>query len=158
MDADHKKTTLRQISYGLYVVSSAAEDLVGADTVNWLSQASFGPPLVMVAIKTDSNLHAAAEKSGAFGVNFLSASQGELAQDFFRPTSIEGGLLNGHPFKLGATGSPVLDEVYAFLECRVSDKLALGDHTVFVGEVVEVEHRREDKPLEMWGTGWFYGG
>ena len=40
----------------------------------------------------------------------------------------------------------------------MTDKLAIGDHTIFVGEVIAAEHRLEDKPLEMWGTGWFYGG
>ncbi len=38
------------------------------------------------------------------------------------------------------------------------DKVALGDHTVFVAEVVNAEHRRDERPLEMRGTGWFYGG
>ena len=44
MDPDVKKKVLRQISYGMYVVSSAAGDAVSASTVNWLSQASFSPP------------------------------------------------------------------------------------------------------------------
>lgn len=158
MDPDIKKQTLRQITYGLYVMSSASGDEVGAGTVNWLSQASFSPPLVMVAAKADSGLHSAVEKSGTFAVNFLSESQKQFAEDFFRPTTVEGELINGHAFRPGTTGAPVLDEVYAYIECKVSDKLAMDDHTVFVGEVIAAEHRREDKPLEMWGTGWFYGG
>lgn len=158
MDPDIKKQALRQITYGLYVMSSASDDVVSAGTVNWLSQASFDPPLVMASAKADSGLHAAVEKSGTFAVNFLSASQKQFAEDFFRPTNIEGNLINGHAFKPGTTGAPVLDEVYAYIECKVTDKLAMGDHTVFVGEVIAAEHRREDKPLEMWGTGWFYGG
>jgi len=152
MDPDIKKNALHQITYGLYVVSSMADDAVGANTVDWLSQASFNPPLVMVAVKGDSALHPAVEKSGAFAINFLSASQKELAQDFFRPTQVEGDQINGHPFKRGAAGSPLLDEVYACLECRVSWKTAPGDHTIFAGEVVEAQHRREAKPLDMWGT------
>ena len=52
----------------------------------------------------------------------------------------------------------MLDEVYAYVECRVSGKMAVGDHTVFAGEVVAAEHRRDDRPLEMWDTVWFYGG
>ena len=44
MDPDVKKETLRQITYGMYIVTSMADDVVGADTVNWLSQASFDPP------------------------------------------------------------------------------------------------------------------
>ena len=158
MKEEMKKKSLRQITYGMYIVTSLIDDVVGAGTVNWLSQSSFNPPLVMVAIRKESNLHEAVEKSGVFAVNFLSASQKDFAEDFFRPTSVDGSKINGHPFKLGITGSPILDEVYSFAECEVSGKLLIGDHTVFVGKTVEAQYRRNDKPLEMRDTGWFYGG
>jgi flavin reductase (DIM6/NTAB) family NADH-FMN oxidoreductase RutF len=158
MDPEIKKQALREVTYGLYIVSAIADGVAGADTVNWLSQASFSPPLVMVGIKQDSNLHAAVDKSGSLVINILSASQKEIAQDFFRATTVEENKLNGHSFTVGVTGAPVLDEVYAYLECQVRDKVALGDHTVVIAEVVEAGHRREDWPLEMWGTGWLYGG
>ena len=158
MDADVKKKVLRQITYGLYVASAADGDMVSAGTVNWLSQASFGPPLVMMGVKKDSGLHETVKRSNSFVVNILSADQKQLAEDFFRPTTVEGNLVNGHPFQPGTTGAPVLDEAYSYFECRVTGSLEQGDHSVFVGEVIEAGNRRDDKPLEMWGTGWFYGG
>ena len=158
MDPDVKKKVLRQITYGLYVLSSASDDIVSAGTVNWLSQASFGPPLVMVGVKKDSSLHETVKKSNAFAVNVLSADQKQLAEDFFRPSKVEGNQVNGHPFKPGVNGSPILDEAYSYFECKVTDALEQGDHSVFVGEVVEAGSRRDDKPLQMWYTGWFYGG
>ena len=48
MDEDAKKTALRMIPYGMYVLTSKSED-VSAATVNWLTQTSFSPPLVLVA-------------------------------------------------------------------------------------------------------------
>ena len=158
MDPDVKKKVLRQISYGMYVVSSAAGDAVSASTVNWLSQASFSPPLVMVGVKKDSGLHEAVEKAKSFAVNVLSADQKQVAEDFFRPSKVEGDKVNGYPFKPGATGAPILDEAYSYFECRVTGSIEQGDHSVFVGEVIEAESRKDDKPLEMWATGWFYGG
>ncbi len=158
MDPDVKKKVLRQISYGMYVVRSAAGDEVSAGTVNWLSQASLAPPLIMVGVKTDSGLYGAVKKSNSFAVNVLSADQKQFAEDFFRPSTVENGQVNGHPFKPGVTGSPVLDEVYSYFECKVTGSIEQGDHSVFVGEVVAAESRNDDKPLEMWGTGWFYGG
>ena len=158
MDPDVKKKVLRQITYGMYVVSSSADDVVSASTVNWLSQSSFGPPLIMVGVKNDSSLFEAVTKSNTFAVNVISADQKQFAEDFFRPSKVEGNLVNGHPFKAGVTGAPILDEVYCYFECRVTGSIDQGDHSVFVGEVIEAESRRDDKPLEMWGTGWFYGG
>ena len=158
MDQDVKKKVLRQISYGMYVVSSASDDVLSAGTVNWLSQASFAPPLVMVGVKKDSGLHDAVKKSNSFAVNVLSADQKQFAEDFFRPSTVEGNNVNGHPFKPGVTGAPILDEVYSYFECKVTGSIEQGDHSVFVGEVIEVGARSDDKPLEMWDTGWFYGG
>ena len=49
MDADAKKTALRMIPYGLYVLTAAGKDgRKSAATVNWVTQASFAPPLVAV--------------------------------------------------------------------------------------------------------------
>jgi flavin reductase (DIM6/NTAB) family NADH-FMN oxidoreductase RutF len=158
MDPDVKKKVLRQISYGMYVVSSAAGDVVSAGTVNWLSQASFSPPLIMVGVKKDSGLHETVKSSNSFVVNVLSADQKQFAEDFFRPSNVEGNLVNGHPFKPGVGGAPILDEVYCYFECKVTGSIEQGDHSVFVGEVIEAENRGDDKPLEMWNTGWFYGG
>ena len=158
MDADVKKKVLRQITYGLYVASASHEGQMSAGTVNWVSQASFGPPLVMMGVKKDSGLHETVKKSNSFVVNILSADQKQLAEDFFRPSTVEGNMVNGHAFKTGSTGGAVLDEVYSYFECNVMGSIEQGDHSVFVGEVVEVGSRRDDKPLEMWDTGWFYGG
>ena len=66
--------------------------------------------------------------------------------------------MNGHSFRKETTGSPILEEVYAYAECKVVGEIALGDHTIFAGEVIEAEHIREDQPLEMTATGWYYGG
>ncbi len=94
-DPDIKKQSLRQITCGLHVLSAQSEEAAGAGTVNWLSQASFDPPLIMAAAKADSGLHSVIEKSGAFAVNFLSADQKDMAQDFFRPTEVAGNKING---------------------------------------------------------------
>ena len=158
MDQDVKKTVLRQIPYGLYIMSSSDGTNHHAGTVNWLSQASFQPPLVMVAVKAESGLYESVDKTGKFAINVLSDEQKQIAEDFFRPTSLDNDKLNGHSFTLEETGSPILAEVYAYFECTVSGKMSLGDHIIFAGEVVAVGQRRDDKPLEMLRTSWFYGG
>src|SRR3989475_12111153 len=59
MDPNVKKTTLRMIPYGLYVLTAAhADGRVAAGTVNWEAQASFEPPLGSVGVKTHSHAHA----------------------------------------------------------------------------------------------------
>jgi flavin reductase (DIM6/NTAB) family NADH-FMN oxidoreductase RutF len=160
MDPAVKRQALRLLTYGLYVVTARADGELAAGTVNWLTQCSFAPPLVAVGVKEDSHLGPLISRAGAFAVNILGADQRGLAQDFFRPTRLEDGRLNGHAFAPGpATGAPVLEEVPAWFEARVVETVRRGDHALVVGEVVEAGVRDGSaRPLEMWDTGWFYGG
>lgn len=158
MDPQVKKQVLRKLTYGLYVVTAMDGDQAAAATVNWLSQASFQPPLLMMAVKKDSSLHALMGRGVPVAVHILGADQKAVAEAFFRPTRREGDTLNGFRFTPGSTGAPLLDDAPAAVEARVVGSLSLGDHTVFVVEVVDAHLRRDDRPLEMWDTGWYYGG
>ena len=69
MDPNVKKTTLRMIPYGLYVLTAAHPDgRVAAATVNWVTQASFEPPLLAIGVKADSGAHALIKDTKAFAL------------------------------------------------------------------------------------------
>jgi flavin reductase (DIM6/NTAB) family NADH-FMN oxidoreductase RutF len=139
MDADAKKTALRMIPYGLFVLTAADEHgQFTAATVNWVTQASFAPPLVAVGVKADSNSHTAIDATKAFVLNVIAKGDNGLAFTFFKPATVEGHRISGEAFSLGSqVKAPVLDKAPAHLECRVVDAVRRGDHTLFVGEVVE---------------------
>ena len=160
MDPAAKKQALRLLTYGLYVLTAAQGNERAAGTVNWLTQASFAPPLLAAGVKVDSHLWPLIQRSGHLAVNILSASQKDMAQDFFRPTRVEGDRINGHAFVPGGSGgAPLLTEVPAWLEATVLETVQRGDHALVVAEVVGAGVRDgAAKPLEMWDTGWFYGG
>lgn len=160
MDLEIKKQTLRLLTYGMYILAAADGDEVAAGTVNWLSQASFEPPLIAVGVRKDSRTHALIERGGTFAVNVLRADQKDVAAAFFGPSRVEDGRINGYSFEPGPeTGAPLLIDLPAWFEARVTDAVKRGDHTVFVAEVINAGLRDPGaKPLEMWDTGWFYGG
>lgn len=167
MDEAAKKVALRMIPYGLYVLTAhdGGGNMTGA-TVNWVTQASFKPPLVAVCIKADSGSHAFVERSQAFALSILGKGQGSLAYTFFKPVERAGQTLGGQPFETGVTGCPVLSAAAAAIECRVVGEVRRGDHTVFVGEMVdvrlqaEVVGRPDEKTLVLkdLGENVFYGG
>lgn len=167
MDANAKKTALRMIPYGLYVLTAQGKDgAVAAATVNWVTQASFSPPLVVVGVKTDSHAHPLIKETKAFALNILGKGQGPLAFTFFKPAQREGDKISGEPFRAGTTGAPILQNAPAFVECRLVDTVERGDHSIFVGEVVEAgvakapEKRADDATLWLkeLGESVFYGG
>jgi flavin reductase (DIM6/NTAB) family NADH-FMN oxidoreductase RutF len=167
MKDDVKKTVLRMIPYGLFVLTAAdSEGNMAAGTINWITQASFQPPLVAVGVKTDSFVHQLIAKSGSFAVNVLGKEQQQVAYTFFKPVQREGDHIGGEPFKTDKTGAPLLENMPAFFECEVRGKVAQGDHTVFVGEVIsvglkdEIEGRPDEATLWLRDLGGdvFYGG
>jgi flavin reductase (DIM6/NTAB) family NADH-FMN oxidoreductase RutF len=160
VDAQDKKVALRAITYGLYVMTASHGDDYAAGGVNWLTQVSFEPPLVAAGVKADSGLHALIEQTGLFAVNVLGDDQLDIGKAFFRSTTVDGDRINDHRFERGvATEAPILDEVPYWFECRVTDTVARGDHTVFVAEVIGAGVRDAARmPLNLRTTGMNYGG
>jgi flavin reductase (DIM6/NTAB) family NADH-FMN oxidoreductase RutF len=158
MDANAKKKVLRLIPYGLFVATSRADQKFGAGTINWVTQTSFTPPLIVAAIKADSSLHEVIAASRVFALHMLGKNQKDVATAFFKGAQPDGDTLNGFRFESGATGAPILLDAPAWFECRVVDENGRGDHTIFIGEVVDAGLRREEEPLTLRDTGFFYGG
>ena len=167
MDQDAKKTALRMIPYGLYVLTGETKDGdVAAATVNWVTQTSFEPPLVVVGVKADSGAHKIIKETGAFGLNILSKEQQSTAFAFFKPTVKDGKTINGEAYRSGTNGSPILSSAKAYVECSLVETVEKGDHSIFIGEVKDAgvsgisDGRPDDATLTLKDLGdkTFYGG
>jgi flavin reductase (DIM6/NTAB) family NADH-FMN oxidoreductase RutF len=166
MDDAAKKTALRMIPYGIYVLTADAGGQIAAATVNWVTQTAFAPPLVAVGVKADSGSYATLKKAGSFALNMLGKGQQGIAFTLFKPAQVEAGKISGEPYRKGTTGAPILTNAVACVECKVAEIIERGDHHVVIGEVVEayllraIEGRPDAAVLEMKDLGEkvFYGG
>ncbi|MBS0526900.1 MAG: flavin reductase [Proteobacteria bacterium] len=167
MDANTKKTALRMIPYGIYVLTANdGRGGIAAATVNWVTQTAFAPPLVVVGVKTDSGAYQVVKTAKTFALNMLGKDQKGLAFTFFRPADVSDGKLSGHAYRKGSTGSPILTEAPGAVECKVTSIVEQGDHHIVVGEVVDAHlnkppsGRPDAAILEMkeLGDNVFYGG
>ena len=168
MDDDAKKTALRMIPYGIYVMTAKGKDgAIAAATVNWVTQTSFNPPLIVVGTKVDSGALAAVNETRKFALNMLGKGQQGMAFSFFKPADVDGHKISGEPYEDGTvTGSPILQSAHASVECNVVEIVEQGDHHIVVGEVVNAhvakspEGRPDAAILEMkeLGDNVFYGG
>ena len=79
-----------------------------------------------------------------FCVNILALEQRELAKRFAggEPRS----RFDGVAYRLGPSGSPILDGTVAHVDCRVTEELTASTHTIFLGEVLDAGWR-EGAPL-----------
>ena len=58
------------------------------------------------------------------------------------------------PHRIAASGSPILDGVAAFMDCRVHAMHEAGDHLIFIGEVLELDVQDGGTPLVFHGGGY----
>jgi flavin reductase (DIM6/NTAB) family NADH-FMN oxidoreductase RutF len=159
MDAKVRRKALRLLSNGVYVLTSRCENRYGAATVTWVSQASFKPPLIMAAVRRESNVFKCLSESRAAVLHIVGEQQQEIARRFFSPTEAGGGTINGEPFAEGRTAAPVLASLPAHVECRVERIVQTdGDHEVVILRVVEAECPEQVRPLTIAESPWEYGG
>ena len=153
-----KKSALLMIPYGLYVLGAKHGSDYAAGTINWVTQTSFKPPLVAMGVKADSGLYAVLKASGSFALSFLESGQKDMAFAFFKPTRVEGQMVNGHHFETHETGAPVIAAAAAWVEGRIVGEVAMGDHHCFVGEITNAVQKREARLLTLEECGVKYGG
>jgi flavin reductase (DIM6/NTAB) family NADH-FMN oxidoreductase RutF len=167
MDANTKKTTLRMIPYGIYVLTADdGKGNIAAATVNWVTQTAFAPPLVVVGVKADSGAYQVVKAARTFALNMLGKDQKGLAFAFFKPADVSDGKLSGQAYRKGTTGAPLLIEAPGSVECKVTSIVEQGDHHIVIGEVVDAHlnkppaARPDAAILEMkdLGDNVFYGG
>lgn len=157
MDEAAKKTVLRSFTYGLYAVTAREGEAVNGFTANWLTQASFDPPMVVVAIEQDARSLGMILRSGRFAINVFTSGQRELAGHLGRSSQRNPDKLRDVPYRL-EHGLPILEAALGYLVCEVRGSQPAGDHTLVVGEVIEAGVQREGEPLTLRETGFRYAG
>lgn len=137
MNEEAKKKILQWFPYGLYAIGVRRGDDRNAFTANWVTQASFEPPMVAVAVENDGKSIGMMRESKVFSVNVYDAGQRNAAGRLARPAARAPLKLDEVAHTDGSTGAPLLNDALGYVECRITGHLEAGDHTLFVGEVVE---------------------
>ena len=129
--------------------SNNAGDLHGL-TANAFSSLSLVPPLCLICVDKKAESYSSFEESKVFTVNILRDDQEQLSRKF----AVSGGdKFTGVAYRRGGNGAPILDDVIAWLECKLIAGHDGGDHTIYIGEIEEAEVR-EGKPLMFFRGGY----
>ncbi|SEG42912.1 NADH-FMN oxidoreductase RutF, flavin reductase (DIM6/NTAB) family [Thermomonospora echinospora] len=125
---------------GVAIVSTVADGVDHAMTINAFTSVSLDPLLVLFCAEKIARLHDAVLKSGGWAVSVLPEEAEDLSQWFATRGRPLDDRLGGHPFERGAhTGAAIFDESVASLECRTHAVHDGGDHSIVVGEVLAVQ-------------------
>ncbi|HSH61052.1 MAG TPA: flavin reductase family protein [Acidimicrobiales bacterium] len=157
-----RRRVLWAMPYGLYVVGSRAGDRYNLMTLNWATQLSFDPKLVGVGVERQSVTHDLMEEGRVFSLCLLDREDRAIVRKFTKPVEVDvpARQANGFPFHEGRSGAPILDQALAYVDCEVRQQVELGNHTFFIGEVVDAAFQKpEETPvLRMEDTRMNYGG
>jgi flavin reductase (DIM6/NTAB) family NADH-FMN oxidoreductase RutF len=104
-------------------------------------------PRVIAQIYKRNYSHELIYRSGAFAVNFLRKDQLHLIKDFGLVSGRQVDKLSGIAYQVKASGSPILEDCWGYLDCRVVNAMDGGDMTCFLAEVLDGETRSEGEPL-----------
>lgn len=146
-DFEQIEQVMGEISTNVTIVTTKSGDKVNGLTLMWVSQVSFEPPQLMISIRKDTYTHELIDNGKCFAVNFLDEESVELARYFGSVSGRDEDKFAEVAYSTIQTGAPVLENAVAYLDCKVTATLDVGDHTIYVGEVVEGELLRDEKLL-----------
>jgi len=146
------RRTLGAFATGVTVVTTRGMWHPYGMTANAFSSLSLDPPLVLVCVRSGAEGSEQIAANRVFAVNILAADQEALSRYFASRTRPRG----RHAFRdvdhrTGVTGSPILSDVAASMDCRLQSVQEAGDHQIFIGEVVDLDVAPDVEPLLFHG-------
>jgi flavin reductase (DIM6/NTAB) family NADH-FMN oxidoreductase RutF len=144
------KLAMSHFASGVTVVTTAHQGKQYGMTVASFASLSLHPPLVLVCIEKTVKTHDAIIAAGKFGISILANDQADISSRFASRSDEK---FAGIDVRKGELDVPLIEGALTTLECRVTDKVAGGDHTIFVGEVVSAA-TREGAPLLYFRSGY----
>jgi flavin reductase (DIM6/NTAB) family NADH-FMN oxidoreductase RutF len=147
---------------GLYVVGSRAGERRNLMTLNWATQVAFDPKLVGIGVDKHALTHELIRDGGGYSLCIVDREDRAIVRKFTKPVDVDLTAMtaNGFPFRDGRAGTPVLVQAAGWLECEVRNAVDCGDHTFFIGEVVDCGFQKDEGTpvLRMEDTRMNYGG
>ena len=150
MDDAQFKLAMSHFASGVTVVTTEHDGKLYGMTVSAFSSLSLHPPLILICVEKSVKSHDAIAGAGKFGVSILSSKQTDISNRFASRAEDK---FAGTEIVRGELGVPMIGGAITRLECRVHSTLEGGDHTIFVGEVVDAQSV-EGEPLVYFRSGY----
>jgi flavin reductase (DIM6/NTAB) family NADH-FMN oxidoreductase RutF len=145
----NNKQALHKISYGMYILTSGKDNKFNGQIVNSVIQATSEPAIVAVCVNHDNLTHEFIENSKVYTFSILSEDAPvSLIGNFGFKSGRDIDKFKGINFRTGRNGVPIiLDSVVAFLECELINQMDIGNHTMFLGRVIDGDIMSDKSPM-----------
>ena len=134
--SDPAVLALGRVIGSLCVLTTRKAELSGAMVASWVSQASFSPPGITVAVAKDRAVEALLHKGDRFALNVLAEGrETALMKQFLQPFEPGADRFAGLELDTSPAEQPLLPDALAWLDGKVSQRMECGDHWLIYAEV-----------------------
>ncbi len=134
-DSDLNKA-MGRLSGGLYIITAKKGNLKSAMLASWVSQASFEPPGLTIAVAKDRAIESLMQVGDRFVLNVLEEGKYQnLMKHFLKRFKPGADRFAGVKTQTAKNGSPILTEALAYLECEVVSRMECSDHWIVYSQV-----------------------
>ena len=138
-DTDTFRKAWGKFATGVSVITSIEDDgTVHGMAANGIASVSLDPMLVLVCVDHRRNTYGLIQRSRRFAINILNERQGAVAEHYARPPERRKGVPAGS-IEMTETGAGRISDCLAFMDCSVHEEVVQGDHTIFIGEVRDLQ-------------------
>jgi flavin reductase (DIM6/NTAB) family NADH-FMN oxidoreductase RutF len=148
------KKVMSQFATGVTIVTTLFDDAPIGITVNAFCSVSLDPLLVLISVAKPLFTHEQIKHRGVFAINILSQQQVALADRFAGGIPESANRFTGLDWHSAVTGCPILDGSLGWIDCRVYHDYDGGDHTLFVGQVLDAGVNPDGDPLLYFQGHW----
>jgi 3-hydroxy-9,10-secoandrosta-1,3,5(10)-triene-9,17-dione monooxygenase reductase component len=138
------RTVLGHFVTGVTIITAMDDGEPVGVAANSFTSVSLEPPLILFCVAHSSTTWPRIQRTGKFAVNVLGEHQEELSR-LFATKGVD--RFSQTPWHSGVSGSPVLDEAIAYLDCLIDAEHPAGDHTIVVGRVLDLGVSEGARPL-----------
>lgn len=142
------KSTFFKNTYGMYLITSKLHERLNGFIANAVLQVSSDPPLFAVSAHKDNLTTDFILQSEVFLISVLPQDLNrKLIGKFGFKSGKEIDKFTDTPYRSSKTGAPiVLDDTIAYTDCKLTNKVDLGTHWLFIGLVIEsytIDNKRQ---------------
>ena len=131
-----QRQIMGRFATGVTVVTTRYGDQISGMTANAVMSLSLDPPLIVVSVDRESNMHGHLTQGQCYAINVLRQDQEEISRRFAKPGPKD---FSGIELAVAETGAPIFVDALAYVDCRVVEVAAAGDHDMFIGEPIAGE-------------------
>ena len=126
-----QRQIMGRFATGVTVVTTRHGEQISGMTANAVMSLSLDPPLVVVSVDRQSNMHGHLTQGQCYAINVLKHDQEDLSSRFAKPGPKD---FSDLKLTVAETGAPIFVDALAYVDCRVVEVAPAGDHDMFIGE------------------------